>query len=611
VIQIEMSDDRKFIVDFEPVGRRGEVGIGETLLSAAQGIGIGIVSLCGGIGSCDSCKVRIASGLVLQPTLVEESVFTGDELAKGWRLACQVEPLSDVKVEVPPESISTSQRLQLEGDLRSLESHDPTVFAFDLAITPPTLQDLRSDALRIEEAVEEAGYGRPRISLPVMLIASRRLREEAWEVRVAIRDNDIVTVLPKGAPLLGLAVDIGTTSIAAYLVDLSTGKVLDKCGTMNPQIAFGEDVVSRILYINTHENGRQTLQNRIVDEINGLANTLVEQLGLTTEYIVDVVVVGNTAMHHIFAGLPVRQLGEAPYVPSVSEEFSFPAHQVGLETAPGANVYLPPNIAGYVGADHVAVQVAVQPWHASQTTLALDIGTNSEVTLTHQGRSYCCSCASGPAFEGAHISAGMRAAPGAIERAKWMNDRVLIQTIGGQPPVGICGSGILDSVAVMIEGGVINERGAINSEHPLVANGKNGKPEFILVQTEENTNERVITITRKDVAEIQLAKSAIRAGIEILLAEAGISADQIERFVVAGAFGTYIDVENAIRVGMFPRLPLDRFEQVGNAAGMGAVLLLLSKESRLAAAAAAADIEYVELTAHVTFQSEFIRYMTF
>jgi uncharacterized 2Fe-2S/4Fe-4S cluster protein (DUF4445 family) len=543
--------------------------------------------------------------------LIEEAVFTDGELAEGWRLACQVEPLSDVKIEIPPESISVSQRLQLEGEMQQFERHGPAITSIDLTIAPPTLQDLRSDSQRIEEAVQAAGFEPPQISLPVMSMASSRLREEVWNVRLAMRGNEVVTVLPMDAPLLGLAVDIGTTSLAAYLVDLSTGKILGKSGAMNPQIAFGEDVVSRILYINTRQNGGNILQDRIVDEINGLMQSMVEQVGLTTECIVDVVVVGNTAMHHIFAGLPVRQLGEAPYVPSVSEALTFRARLVGLETAPGANVYMPPNIAGYVGADHVAMQAAVQPWQTAETTLALDIGTNTEVTLAHRGHTYCCSCASGPAFEGAHIAAGMRAAPGAIERVRWVNNDMLVQTIDDQPPVGICGSGILDSVAVMFEAGVINERGAINGQHPLVASGNNGRHEFVLSRPKEDEHGQVIAISRGDVAEIQLAKAAIRAGIEILLSEAGISAEKIERFVVAGAFGTYIDIESAIRIGMFPRLPLDRFQQVGNAAGMGAVRLLLSTESRLAAAAAVADIQYVELTTHATFPNEFIRYMTF
>jgi uncharacterized 2Fe-2S/4Fe-4S cluster protein (DUF4445 family) len=607
-----MNEDQLFIIDFEPVGRRGRAALGDTLLSAAQDVGVELVSVCGGIGACDSCKVRVASGDMEPATLVEEAVFSVDELAEGWRLACQAEPLGDIKIEIPPESLTTPQRLQIEGELQPQMGHNPAVSAIDLAIDPPSLLDLRSDSQRILEAVQAAGYSRPHISRPVMASASSLLRQQEWSVRLAVRgDGDIVGLLPTNTPLLGLAVDIGTTSVAAYLVDLGSGEVLGKSGAMNPQIAYGEDIISRILYINQHEDGQSILQNRIVEEINQLIASLIQETGSDAAQIVDAVVVGNTAMHHIFAGLPVRQLGEAPYVPSVGGAFTFPAWQVGLDLAPGAKVYMAPNIAGYVGADHVSMQAAVDIWAASQTTIALDIGTNTEVTLAHQGRNYCCSCASGPAFEGAHIGAGMRAAPGAIERVQLVQDQVLTKTIGDKPAVGICGSGILDSVAVMLESGLINERGALKREHPLSAAGEDGKPRFILATAEDSANERAVAVDRGDVAEIQLAKGAIRAGIQILLTEAGIEAGAIEHFIVAGAFGTYIDIESAIRVGMFPDLPLDRFQQVGNAAGMGAVLLLLSEETRRAAAEAARAIHYVELTTYAAFHDEFIRYMTF
>ena len=607
-----MSEDQVFVIDFEPVGRRGSAVPGETLLSAAQDVGVELISLCGGIGACDSCKVRVASGNIDRPTLVEESVFTKGELSDGWRLACQAKPLGDVKIEIPPESLTTPQRLQIEGILQQQAGHNPAVSAVDLTMDPPSLLDLRSDSQRVLGAVQAAGFGRPSISRPVMASASTRLRELAWSVRLAIRgEGEIVGVLPAETSLLGLAVDIGTTSVAAYLVDLGSGEVLGKNGAMNPQIAYGEDVISRILYINQHEDGQRVLQSRVVEEINRLVTSLIEETGSTTDQIVDAVVVGNTAMHHIFAGLPVRQLGEAPYVPSVGEAFTFPAWQAGLAVAPGAYVYMAPNIAGYVGADHVSMQAAVDLWAASQTTLALDIGTNTEVTLVHQGRSFCCSCASGPAFEGAHIGAGMRAAPGAIERVQIVDGQVLTKTIGDQPPVGICGSGILDSVAVMLESGLLDKRGALLREHPLASAGEGGKPHFILASPEKSASDRTIAVERRDVAEIQLAKGAIRAGIEILLSEAGIKAEEVEHFIVAGAFGTYIDVESAIRVGMFPDLPLGRFQQVGNAAGMGAVLLLLSEETRRGAAEAARTIHYVELTTYAAFHDEFIRYMSF
>jgi uncharacterized 2Fe-2S/4Fe-4S cluster protein (DUF4445 family) len=313
----------QFLVDFEPVGRRASVASGDSILAAAQDAGIGLVSLCGGIGACDSCKVRVAAGHVDQPTLVEESVFTEYELAAGWRLACQLQPLGDVKVDIPAESLTTPQRLQLEGEMPKRAGGDPAVVALDLMLEPPSLQDLRADWDRMADAIEATGRERPSVSRPVMAAASDCLREQAWSVRLAMRCDEIVAVLPAIEPLFGLAVDIGTTSIAVYLVDLSTGQISGKLGTMNPQIAYGEDVISRIRYINDHDEGRRVLQERVVQAINGLTRSLLEEASLAVDQIVDVVVVGNTAMHHIFAGLPVQQLGEAPYVPAVGQAFSY------------------------------------------------------------------------------------------------------------------------------------------------------------------------------------------------------------------------------------------------------------------------------------------------
>jgi uncharacterized 2Fe-2S/4Fe-4S cluster protein (DUF4445 family) len=275
----------------------------------------------------------------------------------------------------------------------------------------------------------------------------------------------------------------------------------------------------------------------------------------------------------------VKQLGHAPYVPAISEAMEFPAREVGLELAAGATVYLPPNIAGYVGADHVAVALGTGAWETDRTWVALDIGTNTEVTVTSGGRIWCCSCASGPAFEGAHIQDGMRAAPGAIERVQITEGRVYLKTITDQPPVGICGSGILDAVSEMVRTGIIDRKGAFRTGADGVT-VENGLPQFTLAPASVTGHGRPVVITRKDINEIQLAKAAIRTGVEILLSEAGAGYDEIDAFIVAGAFGTYLDIESSIRVGMFPPLPLDRFRQVGNAAGTGARQLLVSAARR-------------------------------
>ena len=317
--------------------------------------------------------------------------------------------------------------------------------------------------------------------------------------------------------------------------------------------------------------------------------------------------VGNTAMHHLFLGLPVSQLGLAPYVPAVADALDVKARDLGLAFAPGAYVHLLPNIAGFVGADHVAMLLATGLWDEDKVLVGLDIGTNTEVALKAGDRLLTCSTASGPAFEGAHIRFGMRAATGAIERVRLADSRVEDQTIGNTPPVGLCGSGILDAISQLRLAGIMDRLGKIKP-HPRTRQGEKGL-EFVLVDADESGVNEDITISRADVSEIQLAKGAMRAGIRILLKKAGLSEADLEGVVVAGAFGTYIDVGSAVTIGMFPPLPPDRFQQVGNAAGMGARLALLSTAQRSRALEIARRVEYIELTNEQSFSTEFARAM--
>jgi uncharacterized 2Fe-2S/4Fe-4S cluster protein (DUF4445 family) len=407
-----------------------------------------------------------------------------------------------------------------------------------------------------------------------------------------------------------LAVDIGTTKLAAYLIDLSRGKTLAKTGEMNPQISYGEDVVSRIAYTNTNEDGREVLQDKVVSRINSMLDRLLHEAQVSREQVVDAVVVGNTAMHHLFAGLPVRQLGEAPYVPGISDSLDMPSQSVGLALSDGTYVHLPPIIAGYVGADHVAMLLATEAVVQDKSVIALDIGTNTEISLITGSRVICCSCASGPAFEGAHIHDGMRAAPGAIERVQIQGQEVRVYTVMGQPAVGICGSGILDAIGQMLNEGLIDHRGGLQEDHPLIQR-INDELIFLIVPASQSGNDRDVIITRKDVNEIQLAKGAIRAGMEVLLREGKLSYEEVEEVIVAGAFGTYLDIRSAIGTGMFPDFPRANFHQVGNAAGMGAKQMLVSSERRRAAEEIARKVEYMELTTHPDFRDEFMKAMVF
>jgi uncharacterized 2Fe-2S/4Fe-4S cluster protein (DUF4445 family) len=550
----------EFRVDFQPIGRRGEISPGQTLLEAAQAAGVGLASVCGGAGTCEECRLRVVTGSLSAPTLIEAAALGAQALANGWRLACQAEALSDVKLHLPPESLTAAQRLQTEG--------------LEAEIIP-------DPAVRAPEAY-------------------------------------------------GLAVDIGTTKLAAYLIKLETGQTVTKAGAMNPQIAYGEDVVSRIACAGREAEGAKRLQSVLVEALNGLLVQMCAEVKVPPEKVLDAVLVGNTAMHHLAAGLPVEQLGHAPFAPATTDPLTLPAAQLRLTLGADAKVYLPPVIAGYVGADHLAMLLATgigrgltrmdadafqeskqedssfrvlrarpRPNH-EKNIIALDIGTNTEIALLAGGRITCCSCASGPAFEGAHIKEGMLAAPGAIERLRWKEGKFLWQTIENQPPVGICGSGILDVVAALLDGDLLKTNGQL---HP--------GNEITLVPAAQTGLGRDLLVTRKDVHEIQLAKAAIRAGTEVLLANAGLNAADLDGFIVAGAFGTYLDLRSAVRIGMFPPLPPEKFRQVGNAAGVGAKQMLVSVAKRREAEALVENLGYVELATDKGFMETFLKYLGF
>ena len=595
-----MTDE--LTVDFEPLGRRARVVRGTTLLDAARQSGVGLNAICGGGGTCGTCRVRIIAGEVTPPTEAER-----DTVAEGFRLACQARVLSDVRVDVPPASITAPQRAQIEGREQAVE-FDPAVWSFEATVDPPSLTDLRSDVARLRDALrQQHGVAIGRFDHAALRQLPVLLRENEWAIRIVAKknqrneDDEVLAVVPSGTAPLGLAVDIGTTKVAAYLIDLESGETLAAAGAMNPQIAYGEDVMARIAYAMAGDAQARELQQAIVGGLNDLTRELCARVERDSASVVEAVLVGNTCMHHLVLGLPVAQLGLAPYVPAVSDSYDLKARELGLSLAPGADIHLLPNIAGFVGADHVAMLLATGIHEAGEITLGLDIGTNTEISLALGGQLLSCSCASGPAFEGAHIHDGMRAAPGAIEWVRLAGGRVEYQTIDGVPPVGICGSGILDGVAELRKIGVVRPNGAMQSGSHSNVRGTGGAIEFVLARAGERDAPRDVIIHRKDVNEVQLAKAAIRAGIEVLLSEAGLEAHQVRRVVIAGAFGTYLDVGSALAVGMFPPLPRERFVQVGNAAGIGAKVALMSRHSREVAEGIARRVEYIELTTHQGF----------
>ncbi len=602
--------DQHFIVDFEPIGRRIPVKPGTDLLTAAQLAGVDLLAVCGGTGICGVCRVRLISGELTPLTFSEQQALDDTQISSGYRLACQAQPRSHVRLEIPPESLPSGQKMQVDGKESELQVA-PVVTGSDLELKPPDLHDLRSDLTR---ALDQLGEPSLEANVAALAQLSAVMRQEDWCVRLALgktpRGSYLSGSFSPGTRLLGLAADMGSTKLAFYLVDLASGATLAQMGVMNPQISYGEDVVSRIAYANRSEENRVLLQTRLVETIQQSAGELCAQTGMQTGQIVDAVLVGNTAMHHFFAGLPVHQLGASPYVPAVSEALLLRADEVGLTFSPGMRVYLPANIAGYVGADHTAALLSSRVYQDGTPQVLVDIGTNTEISLVHAGKIHSCSTASGPAFEGAHIRDGMRAAPGAIDSLHITQESVLVTTIEAAKPVGICGTGILKAISEMLDAGLLDERGSLNRNDTRVRTiGR--KTEFPLVSAGQSGHGREIAVTRKDVNEIQLAKGAIRSGIDILLAEAGLDASQVQHWVIAGAFGTYLDLGSAVRIGMFPDVPLERFSQVGNAAGMGAKQMLLSQHLRTEASQVARSVNYIELTAYPAFTDIFLKNMYF
>ncbi|NQT56225.1 MAG: DUF4445 domain-containing protein, partial [Desulfobacteraceae bacterium] len=594
-----------FEITFEPLGQRGSAPTGQSLLETARQSSVGLISLCGGLGKCGRCRIQISKGKASTVTPVERNLLSREELDLEYRLACQTYPLSDLIVQVPLESLSASQRVQIEG-IRMEVQPEPLVQTYEVRLSPPSLSDLRSDDTRLLEQLKQRHQvDCVCIANEVLPELSTKLRSLDWHISAAVRGSELISIKSWPSRQLGLAVDLGTTKVAGYLVDLETGRSLKANGVMNPQIAHGEDVITRIDLARRNGADARLMRKMAVEAINELIADLVSQVDASPEDISEAVVVGNTAMHHLFLGLPVDQLARAPHVPGVGHAVELKAREAGLSASPGGYVHLPPNIAGFVGSDHVAMIQGTGVFKAGGTALALDIGTNTEICLVHEGKMTCVSCASGPAFEGAHIACGMRAADGAIEHMRFVEQSLQYFTIGNQEPVGICGSGILDAIAQLYLAGIVDKGGRILKDHPNVRS-RGRVREFVIVEAGECCRESDIILTQKDVREVQLAKAAIRTGIKMLLEKNGLSEYDIDQVIVAGAFGSYLDLESAMVIGMFPRLPLDRFRQVGNAAGTGAKMSLISRTKRAEAQRIAHLIRYIELAGEPNFKEIFL-----
>lgn len=610
------SDAVTYRVELQPVGRRADVAAQATIMDAARAAGVGLASVCGGQGTCGRCRVQVTVGPLADPVDADRRAFTRLELDAGYRLACRTAVTGDVTVSLPRASLIGAQRLQVDtaGESTGPDADGlaPAVRALQAPMEHPSLHDQRGDLERLAAALRTAhGVHGVRASPAVVRQLSRVARAHDWHVLALLHGRELVGVLPTGSTVAGLAVDLGTTKVAGYLIDLVTGEELAATGIMNPQISYGEDVVSRLAHAGRTDETADQLAAAIRSGLDELVGELTRRAGIGREQVAEAVVVANTAMHHLLLGLPTRQLAASPFVSATSAALQVRAADLAIAMAPGAFVYCPPCIGGFVGADHVAMIIGCDLDVAGHVSIGVDIGTNTEIALRDPSRPglTATSCASGPAFEGAHIRYGMRAADGAIEGVRIGPDGIRLTVIGGGEPVGICGSGIVDAVAELRRSGALNARGRFDATAPGVVAGPDGL-QYVLVPASSSGTGADITVTQADVNEIQLAKGAVQAAITALIDATGTAADGVAEVQIAGAFGSYLNLGSALDVGLLPRLPHAVYRQVGNAAGLGARAVLRSLAERARARRVATETGYLELTTLPGFQARFARAMS-
>lgn len=597
-------------IEFLPAGKTVRAEKGTLLRQVAEAAGVSIGIPCGGKGRCGKCKVVFEQGAPT-PTPAEQDALTEIDLAQGYRLGCQTAVVEDAVVYVP--NGVQGAKILTAGTAREVPLR-PAITKKSAQIPEPTVHDLRSDLARVLDAFSADHDS----SCDLALV--RRLGNDmradgfnltgvfAGETPIAFESGDTTS------ECYGVAFDIGTTTIAAYLLDLNSGKQLSIAAAMNPQAQVGDDVISRINYTIQESDGLDKMQSSVVAEMNNLLDLLCHGADVSPDQVYEATVAGNTCMMHLFLGIDPMHLAQAPYVPVVSKSMYIPSRTLGLKINEFGRVHALPGIAGYVGADTIGVILATDLYESDKLTLAVDIGTNGEIVLGSRNKMLACSTAAGPAFEGAHIQHGMRAASGAID-AVWFDDgEMKFSTIGGARATGICGSGLLDAVSCLKCAGIIEASGRIVDADEIpeeysylcgkLVLGERGN-EFILASDGETSIGGPVVITQRDVREIQLAKAAIAAGIQTLMDRLEVRPEDLDRVVLAGAFGNYVRKESAIDAGMLPDVPIAKVHSVGNAAGEGAKLALISLDIREDADRIADSIEYVELTTDPGFQERF------
>jgi len=616
---------------FYPDNRVVEVEKGESLIRAAMLAGVHINASCGGSSTCGKCRVIIENGKVnARPS----AKLSADEVSQGYVLACTTTVDEDIEVRIPIESQMGDSRVALERELETVThggflsakslvdligefNINPATQRLYVELPPPNLEDNVSDLERLRrELNRQHGISNFQVDISVLRGMGALLREADWKITATMlslggSECDRLIRIDRGDRTdkhYGLAVDIGTTSIYVELVDLSSGETLAKASEYNAQVSCGEDIISRIVY-SLKENGLAKLQELVTETINKLIDRVIEKSGVELDDIVHMVAAGNTTMTHIFLGVPPKYIREEPYIPTATFMPTVMASDVGLKLPQGTRVYTVPSRASYVGGDITAGLLGSGVYRSEKLTLYIDVGTNGEMVLGNSDWLLSCSCSAGPAFEGGSIKNGMRATKGAIEQVR-INPKTLepmILTIGQARPRGICGSGLIDTVAELFLTGVINEKGRFNTEidHPRIRE-VDGQAEYVLVWAADSATKRDIVITEADLDNLIRTKGAIYAGITTLLDSMQMQVEAIEEVLIAGGFGRYLQIDQAMTIGLLPEIDPGKVKYVGNGSLLGSRLILLSKEAKDIATEIAQKMTYLELSTHAGFMDSYV-----
>jgi len=606
--------DFKIIFQPERVESSGLPGL--TVLELARRANIGITAFCGGRGTCGKCQVKVEPAPAANE--LEKKHIMPERLKEGYRLACQTKIIDcDLTVFVPPESRFFNLKVLVSGLTRDIKIHT-SIRKYYLQLQPPTIEDQRPDWERMKSAISAASEFKEDDIIASIYLLRRLptiLRTSDFKITAVLEEKRLISIEPgdTAGQSFGLAFDLGTTTIVGSLLDIGNAREMAVASRLNPQSIYGADVINRINHTITEKNGAETLQQMVVGSFNEIIAEVCQKSGINPENIYEIMLVGNTAMEHLFLGLPAAALVTSPYVGVYQGSINLPAKKLGLAVNHDAVLRVGPLISGFVGGDTVAGILATNQHHERALRLFVDIGTNGEIVVGNREGIWCTSAAAGPAFEGANIHFGMRAEPGAIDKVK-ITDRVLCSTIAEKPPRGICGTGLVEAVSELLRCGIISEDGRLKSREDLA-----GLPKKVLERIEEEKGERRFVLApetgtaifQKDIRQLQLAKAAIAAGIQILLAKIPISLSELDEILMAGAFGSYIDPEAALRLGILPLVPLEKIRFVGNTALTGSKMMLLSQDMKDEAENIPMVCRYVELFHEKEFMDLFVDNLSF